>query len=989
MCTLRSPSTGWLAIALLVVMANLPGPGAAQMPASAATPSAVTTVDEEAALRQRVATAESAQPRDVQRLVQDQLALAEFLERRNRPREAIGPVRRAVEVLESAFAANDENLLFVQMKLAGLLRETDAFPEALGLGHKVLSGFRSRHAGDHHEIAAALGDLAFIVESAGDFAAARELHFESLGTYERVLATQADLPATVRQNFSITLHNVGALLRRMDESERALIYLARALDLEQQLNGPDHPFVAIRLNVIGLAHQDLGRYDEALPLLQRALAISEKALGPDHRVVAIRLNNLAHLSNDLGQHEQALGLFDRAEAIDRRAFGESSARVATRRNGMAVALLRMGRVEQAQVEARRALALGEAALGPDHFEVAPWLMTLASTLQTADDHRAALPLLQRSLRLFERTLGPDHKRLGSVLSLQAASQWSLGDSDAALGSLSRALAILAASPGPELWQVQAGLRHVHAAMGQSGLSIYWGKQAVNSVQSLRGRLSQLPAELQSSFLRDKRSLYVALSGQLIDAGRLAEAQQVLAMLKDEELQDFLRRDRADDARAARAAFVGKAERNAEDGWRALSAQLAALGRERVELQRKAKLGLDTAQQQRLADVELTLAEANRRYDDFVAGLGQEFAGEATTRQRELGARQLDNLVTLQDTLREVGGDTVLLHYVVAERRVAIIVTTPEVQVARESAITPEALNRLVQAMRSALQARADVNGPARALHRVLIEPVLADIEQAGAKKLALSLDGALRYLPFAALHDGRQYLVERFGLSVYTEAARGNLARRPRTDWAMTGLGLTRAVPGFEALPAVRAELEGIHGIVLPGEVFFDEQFTAQRLTEALARQVPVLHIASHFSFRPGTDADSFLVLGDGGRMTLQEMRERRLRFGGVELLTLSACDTAMGGGRNENGAEVEGFGALAQRQGAQAVLATLWPVADQSTGRFMQQLYRMRQAAGDGGLLDGSKVQALRQTQLDFLKSPRYAHPYYWAPFILMGNWL
>ena len=75
------------------------------------------------------------------------------------------------------------------------------------------------------------------------------------------------------------------------------------------------------------------------------------------------------------------------------------------------------------------------------------------------------------------------------------------------------------------------------------------------------------------------------------------------------------------------------------------------------------------------------------------------------------------------------------------------------------------------------------------------------------------------------------------------------------------------------------------------------------------------------------------------------------------------------------------------QRQGAQAVLATLWPVADQSTGRFMQQLYRTRQAAGGGGSLDSSKVQALRQTQLDFLKSSRYAHPYYWAPFILIGR--
>jgi CHAT domain-containing protein len=335
---------------------------------------------------------------------------------------------------------------------------------------------------------------------------------------------------------------------------------------------------------------------------------------------------------------------------------------------------------------------------------------------------------------------------------------------------------------------------------------------------------------------------------------------------------------------------------------------------------------------------------------------------------------------------------VLLHYVVTERRVAIIVTTAEVQVARESKVTPAELNRRVQALRTSLQDRGKVLPHAQALYNWLIAPVAADLEQAGAKKLALSLDGTLRYVPFAVLHDGKRYLVERYALSVYTEAARANLRRSPSAKWAMTGLGLTHAVPGFDALPAVRAELEGIRGRIMPGEVYLDEQFTAARLAETLLKPVPVLHIASHFAFRPGTDADSFLVLGDGNRMTLQEMRERRLRFGGVELLTLSACDTAMGGGRNENGAEVEGFGALAQRQGAQAVLATLWPVADASTGVFMREMYGRR--LGRSGM---SKAEALRQAQLAFLRRTgaaaslpeQFSHPYFWAPFILLGNWL
>ena len=205
---------------------------------------------------------------------------------------------------------------------------------------------------------------------------------------------------------------------------------------------------------------------------------------------------------------------------------------------------------------------------------------------------------------------------------------------------------------------------------------------------------------------------------------------------------------------------------------------------------------------------------------------------------------------------------------------------------------------------------------------------------------------------------------------------------------------------------------------VLPGQMQLDERFTLAQLQSVLDN--PVLHIASHFRFVPGSDA-SFLLLGDGSHLTLRDVRARGLRFNRVDLLTLSACETAVGGGHNENGLEVEGLGVLAQKQGARAVLATLWPVADASTGLLMQRFYQLRQRDNT------SKAEALRQAQLVLLRGDftagsaasstaaptqergaaratagvaaaasfttdptrRYAHPYYWAPFILMGNWL
>ena len=287
-----------------------------------------------------------------------------------------------------------------------------------------------------------------------------------------------------------------------------------------------------------------------------------------------------------------------------------------------------------------------------------------------------------------------------------------------------------------------------------------------------------------------------------------------------------------------------------------------------------------------------------------------------------------------------------------------------------------------------------------------------------------------RYVPFAALSDGQQYLMERYALTLYTPAGGQGISATNTSQWQIAGLGVTQAVTmrddsdrAFSALPAVRAELDGIvrsaaspAGLV-PGSIALDPQFTRLRFEQSLPR-FSVLHVASHFQFTPGSEYLSYLVLGDGTRLSLADLKE--MDFNGVQLLTLSACDTATGGGRNERGSEVEGLGAAVQLAGAKAVLASLWQVSDTSTAQLMRRFYELR--TRDNTL---TTAQALRQAQLDMLRGTSvdnepavadttkraalpvlgpgeaeakpfaadaahpFAHPYFWAPFILMGNWL
>jgi CHAT domain-containing protein len=379
---------------------------------------------------------------------------------------------------------------------------------------------------------------------------------------------------------------------------------------------------------------------------------------------------------------------------------------------------------------------------------------------------------------------------------------------------------------------------------------------------------------------------------------------------------------------------------------------------------------------------------------------------------------VEGMAKYQRHLKRLGPGTVMLHYVVLPDKVRMILSTHNNQIGYASAIDEKTLNLKIQEFRDALQyAREDPRPAGNELYKTLIAPIARDLHQLQARTLILSLDGVLRYVPFAALYDGSRYLVQDYQLAQVTEAADIRLTAETGRPGSFAGLGLTQQVPGFDPLPAVKAELEGIlQSGRVKGDIYLDKAFTAERVRQTLRQDVSLLHIASHFVFRPGTEADSYLLLGDGGKLSLRDLRIADYDFQDVELLTLSACDTASGGGADANGREVEGLGVLAQQKGARAVMATLWPVADASTGMLMQNFYRLR--AEHSGT---TKADALRQAQLVLLtgqhvkaavapgsgaeqrgagragRAPRftpdpnapYAHPYFWAPFILMGNWL
>ena len=899
-------------------------------------------------------------------------------------------------------AAGTNNLALVLAKLGRYAEAEPLYRNALELNERALGP-------EDASVAVNLINLAEMYMGAARFAEAEPLLRRALEIRERTAGAQSALTAYV-------LDDLGTDLRGAERYAEAEPLYRRALAIHEQLFGEDKPIVAGDLQLLSMLLYTTGRYGEAEPLMRRSLAIDEQVLGPDAPAVASQLNDLAWLLRYTGRLSEAEALSQRALAIDEKALGAEHPQVATDLVTLAGLMLITHRYSEAETLDKRALAIREKAFGPSNGVVATTLNNLSNVYKATTRYGEAEPLLRRALAIDEQIFGEEASSTARNLQNLAGVLSRTGRRDEALPLLQRAFRIARSNgAAPQVWDSPTALMDYYSAgaPAQAPLAIYYGKVAVNTLQQLRGNLGGASSDTQTSFVDSVAPIYRRLADRLVQAGRLGEAQQVLAMLKEQELYNYTERSAETDARGTVASLTP-----AEQLLQESTSQWVSLSKEYEGLKQRYKSEGEAFKKSpdfpRLVQLRSQVDAAQASYDAAGASIALQASADRAQRVDDFG-------VGFQDTLRELGHGAVLAQYFILDDKVEILLTTPQLSLAREAPIPRAELNKAINDFRQTLISRSDPLPQAQALYRLLIGPIEQDLQQAGTQTLMLSLDDTLRYLPFAALHDGHGYLIERYALSLVTEAARGHLVdRAANNSWQVWGLGVTHShdegPDKFPALPMVGAELSAIAGPngILPGELLLDPAFDANALRDGLDRSFSIIHIASHFKFDPANADDSFLLLGDGNHLSLKQIG--KMNFSNVELLTLSACETALGGpGSDSHGAEVESLGAIAQKRGARAVLATLWPVADSSTALLMRTLYQDHQQHQD-------KAEALRQAQLALLhgtiqvsslpetvrsaislaggprpppaatmaidpKAP-YAHPFFWAPFILMGSW-
>jgi CHAT domain-containing protein len=277
--------------------------------------------------------------------------------------------------------------------------------------------------------------------------------------------------------------------------------------------------------------------------------------------------------------------------------------------------------------------------------------------------------------------------------------------------------------------------------------------------------------------------------------------------------------------------------------------------------------------------------------------------------------------------------------------------------------------------------------PAQKVYDWLIRPFTAELEQAQINTLVFIQDGILRSVPMAALHDGEKFLIQKYAVATTPGLSLTELKASNPQNLRALALGLTERVEidgqEFAPLPYVQQEISEVQEHLKGSTPLLNEEFNRTRLQQELSGNTyPIIHIATHGVF--GTvPENTFLVTGNKEKLTINELdtliRSTSKGTEPIELLTLTACQTAIGDDR-----AALGLAGVAIQAGAKSALASLWSIEDAATAQVAAQFYESLKESGM------SKAQALQKAQLSLIEQGgSYTHPAYWAPFILIGNWL
>lgn len=350
----------------------------------------------------------------------------------------------------------------------------------------------------------------------------------------------------------------------------------------------------------------------------------------------------------------------------------------------------------------------------------------------------------------------------------------------------------------------------------------------------------------------------------------------------------------------------------------------------------------------------------------------------------------DCVVAARARIKQIGAisdRTAVIYYIPLPDRVEVLVQIGQDISRYTLPISAKQLNDEVHEFRSRLEDRTTYRYliDAAKLYDWLIRPLSGQLQAAHVNTLVFVPDGALLAVPMSALYDGNDFLIAKYAVAVTPGLTLMDPKPIPREKIEVLAGGLSDSVQGYPALNFVPQEVGDLRKI-FGAQTLMNDQFIAANLRRDLSSEpFSVIHLATHAHF--SGDLDDTYLLTFNGKLSLDDLQKliaptalpSHGQLRPIELLTLSACETAAGDDR-----AALGLAGVAIKAGARSAMATLWPVDDQAQTELISDFYSRLE--NDSTI---SKARALQLAQLQLMQDPRYRHAFYWSPELIIGNWL